>query len=106
MAYPPLPEITFDYTGYQQSLQGTESFPGTPLDNDLANLAGSLTATIEFLQLSFRSDGVLFATSAPDSPTPPGVPIEVTGNLSDDTALENLLAALAEIGLIIDSTVP
>jgi hypothetical protein len=106
MAYPPLPAIAYDYTAYQQSLQGTESFPGVPLDNDLANLAGSLTATIEFIQVAFRSDGVLLPTSAPDSPTPPGVPIEVTGSVAAGTALQNLLASLELIGLIIDNTVP
>ena len=106
MAYPPLPELTFDYTGYQQSLQGTDNFPGIPLDNDLQNLAGSLTATIEFIQVAFRADGVLLPTSAPDSPTPPGVPITVEGEISTGTALQNLLASLELIGLIIDNTVP
>ena len=106
MAYPPLPEISFDYTAFQQSLQGISAFPGTPLDNDLASLAGSLTATIEFIQLAFRGDGVLLSTSAPDSPTPPGVPIEVTGEISTGTALVNLLASLELIGLIQDNTVP
>ena len=105
MAYPPYPELNFDYTAFAQG-QSDGTFPGVPLDNDLASLAASLTTTIEFIQASFRADGVLFATSAPDSPTPPGVPIEVTGEISTGTALQNLLASLEQIGLIIDSTVP
>jgi hypothetical protein len=106
MAYPTYPEISFDYTAYQQSLQGIESFPGTPMDNDLANLAGSLTETIDFIRMAFRGDGVLLSTSAPDSPTPPGVPVEVTGEISTGLALINLLASLEVIGIIIDNTVP
>jgi hypothetical protein len=76
------------------------------MDNDLASLAGSLTSTITFLQAAFRSDGVLLATSAPDSPTPPGVPIEVTGSVAAGTALTNLLIALDSIGLITNNTAP
>jgi hypothetical protein len=105
MAYPPLPVISFDYSAYEQSL-GDGSLPGTSLDTDFANLAASLTACIQFIEAAFRSDAVLFNTSAPDSPTPPGVPVAVTGDRSDGTALANLLTALAGIGLIIDSTVP
>jgi len=104
MAYPPLPIISFDYSAYAQSL-GDASLPGTSLDNDFASLAGSLTATIQFLELAFRSDGVLFNTSAPDSPAPPGVPIEVTGSRSSGVALTNLLVALEQIGIIVDNTV-
>jgi len=104
MAYPPLPIIAFDYSAYSASL-GDASLPGTQMDNDFANLAGSLTSTIQFIEAAFRSDGVLFNTSAPDSPTPPGVPTTVTGDRSDGTALANLLTALAGIGLIIDNTV-
>ena len=64
-----------------------------------------LTSTIEFIKLSFRGDGVLLSTSAPDSPTPPGVPIEVTGSIAAGTALINLLAALETVGIITDNTV-
>jgi hypothetical protein len=106
MAYPPLPVLSFDYTAFQQSQQGISAFPGTQMDNDLASLAGSLSATIAFLELSFRSDGVLFSTSAPDSPTPPGVPIAVSGSRADGTALTNLLVALDSIGLIVNNTAP
>jgi hypothetical protein len=106
MAYPPLPVITFDYTAFQQSQQGISAFPGTPMDNDLASLAGSLTSTISFISQAFRSDGVLLATSAPDSPTPPGVPVNVTGSRADGTALASLLDALDAIGLITNNTAP
>ena len=105
MAYPPLPVISYDYTAFQQSQQGISAFPGTPMDNDLASLAGSLTSTIEFIKAAFRGDGVLLSTSAPDSPTPPGVPIEVTGSIASGTALVNLLVALETIGIITDNTV-
>ena len=84
MAYPSIPVISFDYSAYEQSL-GDASLPGTALDNDFANLAASLSDTIAFISAAFRSDGVLFATSAPDSPTPPGVPTEVTGSRADGT---------------------
>src|SRR6185295_9989767 len=103
MAYPPLPVISFDYSAFQQA-QGDASFPGTPLDNDLGNLAGSLTSTIQFLESAFRADGVLFNTSAPDSPAPPGVPVEVTGSRSTGVALTNLLVALEQVGIIVDNT--
>lgn len=104
MAYPPLPVISFDYSAYEQS-QGNGLLPGTAMDNDFASLANSLTACIQFIELAFRSDAVLFNTSAPDSPTPPGVPVEVTGSRSTGTALTNLLDALDQIGLILDNTV-
>ena len=104
MAYPPLPVISFDYSAYEQSL-GDAHLPGTALDNDFANLAASLTSTIQFIEAAFRSDAVLFNTSAPDSPTPPGVPVSVTGDRSDGTALANLLVALDSIGIIDNNTV-
>ena len=104
MAYPPYPTISFDYSAFEQGL-GDASFPGIPLDNDLGSVAASLTSTIQFLQLSFRADGVLKNTSAPDSAAPPGVPIIVEGSRSAGTALTNLLTALELVGIITDNTV-
>lgn len=103
MAYPPLPVISYDYSAFQEA-QGDGSFPGTPLDNDLGSLAGSLTAVIQFIEASFRADGVLYNTSAPDSPTPPGVPVTVEGSRSTGVALTNLLVALEQAGIIVDNT--
>jgi hypothetical protein len=104
MAYPPLPVISFDYSSYGQSL-GDATFPGTPLDNDLGSLAASLTQTIQFIEAAFRADAVLFNTSAPDSPAPPGVPVTVDGSRSSGIALVNLLTALEQVGIIVDNTV-
>src|SRR4029077_10520536 len=103
MAYPSLPIISYDYSAFEQA-QGDGSFPGTPLDGDLVSLAGRLTSAIQFLEVAFRSDGVLKNSSAPDSATPPGVPIEVTGSRATGIALVNRLVALEKVGIIIDNT--
>lgn len=55
---PVKPEIETSYTAFQQS-QGDNSFPGTDLDADLANLKASVDALIDFLGGSFRTDGRL-----------------------------------------------
>ena len=58
MANPTKPDLDYSYTGFEQS-QGDASFPGTPLDNDLANLKTSIDETIDALAEVRRSDGAL-----------------------------------------------
>lgn len=58
MANPEKPALDYSYTGFQQS-QGDASFPGTPLDNDLANLKQSIDETIDALSDVRRSDGTI-----------------------------------------------
>lgn len=62
MAYPNKPQITYSYTGFQQS-QGNNSFPGTQLDADLANLKQFASTTVDFLALFVNSDGSLKSTA-------------------------------------------
>ena len=67
MAYPAGPTIQTSYTAFQAS-QGDNSFPGVPLDTDLANLRATLEAWIAFQKRIQRADGALanrtVATSA------------------------------------------
>lgn len=58
MANPEKPELDYSYTAFQQA-QGDNSFPGTQLDNDLANLKQSIDQTIDFTTAVIRSDGRL-----------------------------------------------
>ncbi|HEV2155420.1 hypothetical protein [Bradyrhizobium sp.] len=58
MAYPVLYDITYSYTGFQQS-QGDNSFPGTQLDADLAGLEASIAALETFISGTIRSDNAL-----------------------------------------------
>lgn len=58
MAYPTKPERDYSYTSFQES-QGDNSFPGTQLDNDLANLKQAIDETIDFTASVIRSDGKL-----------------------------------------------
>jgi hypothetical protein len=66
VAYPTKPTLDYSYTGFQQS-QGDNSFPGTEIDNDLANVKASLDATIDFLEASIQSDGVVKIAALPGS---------------------------------------
>jgi hypothetical protein len=66
VAYPTKPTLDYSYTGFQQS-QGDNSFPGTEIDNDLANVKASLDATIDFIEASIQSDGVVKVAALPDS---------------------------------------
>jgi len=58
MALPAKPDLDYSYSAYQQS-QGDNSFPGTFLDNDLANLKTAIDETIDFTAAVIRSDGKL-----------------------------------------------
>lgn len=58
MSYPNPPEISTSYTAQEQAL-GNGSLPGQELDVDLAAVRASITAIIEFLKTSIRSDGRL-----------------------------------------------
>jgi microcystin-dependent protein len=55
---PEKPDLDYSYTAYQQA-QGNNTFPGTQLDNDLANLKQSIDETIDFASEVIRDDGKL-----------------------------------------------
>ncbi len=65
MAYPELQPLDYSYTGFAAG-QGDNSFPGTQIDNDLANLHAGVASTNAFLGAAFRSDGVLNVSAMPD----------------------------------------
>ena len=58
MPTPDKPSLDYSYTAFQEG-QGTNDFPGTQLDNDLANLKAAIDATIDFTGGVVRSDGKL-----------------------------------------------
>ncbi|MCY0148322.1 hypothetical protein OEG84_11520 [Hoeflea sp. G2-23] len=58
MADPTKPTIDYSYTGFQQEQQDNP-FPGTQLDNDLANLKRGIDGTIDALTSVRRSDGAV-----------------------------------------------
>lgn len=58
MPTPDKPSLDYSYTAFQQA-QGNNSFPGTQLDNDLANIVASLDETIDFVSGVIRDDGKL-----------------------------------------------
>ncbi len=64
MAYPTDPSISYSYTGFQAA-QGGNSFPGTQMDADLAELEDAIVATNAFLAGSVRSDGVVKLSALP-----------------------------------------
>src|SRR5260370_37464964 len=59
MPYPSIYNVTYNYTGFQQSQQGISAFPGTQLDADLAGLKSSVSGLALFMQTAIRSDGAL-----------------------------------------------
>lgn len=59
MAYPTVYDVTYSYTGFQQSQQGISAFPGTQMDADLAGLESSVSALALFVRGVMRSDGAL-----------------------------------------------
>lgn len=70
MADPTKPVIDYSYTGFQQEQQNFP-FPGTQLDNDLADLVRGIGETIDALKDVRRADGKLQNQSVtPDSLTP------------------------------------
>jgi len=58
MPLPTSPSLDYSYTAFQQA-QGNNTFPGTQLDNDLANLKQSIDQTIDFAASVIREDGQL-----------------------------------------------
>lgn len=58
VADPAKPVINYSYADFQEEQQDTP-FPGTQLDNDLANIVDSLDATIDGLKDVRRADGKL-----------------------------------------------
>ena len=64
MSYPTIYDVTYSYTGFSAGL-GDGSFPGTQLDADMAGLSDSIASIKAFIQMAFRSDGVLKAASLP-----------------------------------------
>lgn len=64
MSYPTIYDVTYSYTGFSAGL-GDGSFPGTQLDADMAGLSDSVANINAFIQVAFRSDGVLKAASLP-----------------------------------------
>lgn len=97
MAYPTKPQITYSYTGFQQS-QGDNSFPGTQLDADLANLKQFASTTVDFLALFANSDGSLksTATSAQGAAAVLATSLLKEQNLAD---LPDAAAARTNLGL-------
>ena len=58
MPTPDKPSLDYSYTAFQEA-QGSNNFPGTQLDNDLANLKTSIDETIDFVSGAVRDDGKL-----------------------------------------------
>lgn len=58
MPTPEKPDLDYSYTAFQQA-QGNNLFPGTQLDNDLANLKQAIDETIDFAAQAVRDDGKL-----------------------------------------------
>lgn len=56
MAAPEKPDLDYSYTGFAAGL-GDGSFPGSQLDNDLANLKQSIDQTIDHIANVVREDG-------------------------------------------------
>lgn len=66
MAYPVSLDISYSYTGFASGL-GDGSFPGSQLDNDLANVETSIDSINAFLSASFASDGRLKPRANPNA---------------------------------------
>lgn len=97
MPLPTKPEVDFSYTGFAQGL-GNGTFPGSQIDNDLANIVDAVSGTIDFVSGVIREDGKLqngvVTTSALDSSLlmgvkPPRPWATATAYAVDDTASIN-----------------
>lgn len=66
MPTPDKPTLDYSYSAFQQA-QGNNTFPGTQLDNDLANLKQAIDETIDFTSAVIRSDGALADGVVPKS---------------------------------------
>lgn len=58
MTLPTKPTLDYSYTAFAQGL-GNGTFPGSRLDNDLANLKDAIDETIDFTSAVIRADGKL-----------------------------------------------
>jgi hypothetical protein len=90
MAYPTIYDVTYSYTGFQQS-QGNNSFPGTQLDADLAGLEDSIGGLSMFMRNVIRSDGKLNNGLV----TFDSLSLALQGQIGDTTAVDELIAASA-----------
>lgn len=66
MSYPDTLQITYSYTGFQAS-QGNNSFPGTQIDADFANVEQFADQTAAFLAQIARADGVIKVSALPQA---------------------------------------
>lgn len=64
MSYPNKRSQTYSYTAFQQS-QGNNSFPGTNMDQSLADLKASIDEQIDFTTATFTSVGTLQMSALP-----------------------------------------
>lgn len=62
MVYPVKFSLTYSYTGFQQG-QGENDFPGTALDNDLANVKTTVDSLVDFMTVTLGADGRLLPQS-------------------------------------------
>jgi hypothetical protein len=90
MAYPSIYDVTYSYTGFQQS-QGNNSFPGTQLDADLNGLESAIDGVSAFMKNVIRSDGKLNNGIV----TLDSLSLALQGQIGDTTAVTTLLAASA-----------
>lgn len=89
--YPQLNALAYSYTGFAAG-QGDNSFPGTQLDNDLANLHAGIASANAFIESAFRSDGTLNVTALP---TTSAVAAQLQGYVDSASASVTSAAASA-----------
>jgi hypothetical protein len=66
VAYPSKRSLSYSYTGFSAA-QGDNSFPGSNVDADLANLKASIDEIIDFVADSIRSDNVVAVAALPEA---------------------------------------
>jgi hypothetical protein len=91
LAYPTVPNADYSYQQFQQAQQDND-FPGTELDNDLANLINALQEVRDYLELIGTSEGKVRASAVPN------LSAEIEAALVDlNTAIATAEALLSQV---------
>ncbi|MER9579243.1 hypothetical protein NKI78_27050 [Mesorhizobium sp. M0400] len=102
MATPTKPRVDYSYTGFQQEQQDFP-FPGTQLDNDLAELKRAADDTIDALANVRRSDGALPNEKVTYDSLSPQIKLLVGADAGTVAALATVAANIADVTTTADN---
>jgi microcystin-dependent protein len=94
VSYPSKRDLDYSYTGFAAG-QGDNSFPGSNVDDDLANLKASVDELIDFVSASIRSDNVISVSALPEAADLTAYTAQSAASASTATAQASVATAKA-----------